>query len=78
MCAYCPWRKRSDETMRAGLDLLYERLLTFGYPRAGIEWLKRHRLSVILVLAFASWLLLLALIWAGVWYFQASMGNLRS
>lgn len=64
--------------MRAGLDQLYERLLTFGYPRAGIDWLKRHRLSVILVLALACWVLLLGLIWGGVWLYQTSVGNLRS
>ncbi|WP_332687214.1 hypothetical protein [Devosia sp.] len=66
------------QTMRAGLDQLYERLLTFGYPRAGIDWLKRHRLPVILVLAFVCWALLLALIWGGVWLYQTSVGNLPS
>lgn len=64
--------------MRAGLNLLYERLLTFGYPKAGIDWLKRHRLSVILFLAFACWVLLLGVIGAGVWFYQTSVGNLRS
>jgi hypothetical protein len=64
--------------MRARLDLLYERLLTYGYPRAGIDWLKRHRVTVILFLAFACWVALLALIWAGMWFYQTSVGNLRS
>lgn len=39
-------------------------LLALGYPRSGVDWLRRHRLSVIIVLALLAWLLFLGIGWA--------------
>lgn len=62
--------------MRAGLDQLYETLLTFGYPPAGIDWLKQHRLSVIIALAVLCWIVLLAAVVGAAWFFSAALGSL--
>jgi hypothetical protein len=61
--------------MRVGLGQLFQSVMSRGYPRAGIDWIKRHRLPLILIAAVACWALLLAFILAGVWYFQAATGN---
>jgi hypothetical protein len=45
------------------MDRVYNVLLSLGYPRAGIDWLRRHRLLTILVLAALSWLPVIALVW---------------
>ncbi len=37
------------------LDRLYELLAVAGYPPKAIDWLRRHRLSAILILAFIAW-----------------------
>ncbi|WDQ98332.1 hypothetical protein PSC71_14010 [Devosia sp. J2-20] len=38
-------------------------LLAIGYPRQGVDWLRRHRLWVILVLAVLAWLPVIGLVW---------------
>jgi len=45
------------------MDRIYELLLSVGYPRAGIDWLKRHRLLTIAVLAALAWLPVIVAIW---------------
>jgi len=62
--------------MRAALGQIYERLVTFGYPKVGIDRVKQHRLPIIIVLAAAGWILLLAMIVGAMWFYQAVSGSL--
>jgi hypothetical protein len=48
------------------LERIYQLLLTAGYPVRGVDWLRRHRLGTIIVLAIASWALFIAIGWM-VW-----------
>ena len=41
------------------LERVYRILLAVGYPDAGIDWLRRHRLATIVLLAGLSWIVLL-------------------
>jgi hypothetical protein len=61
--------------MRAAFGQLYERLRTLGYPKAGIDWMQRHRLSVVVALAVACWVFLLGCIMGAAWLYQALAGN---
>jgi hypothetical protein len=45
------------------MDRVYNVLLSLGYPREGIDWLRRHRLLTITVLAALAWLPVIALVW---------------
>ncbi len=45
------------------MERLYDWLLAAGYPKQGIDWLRRHRLSIIIVLAALSWVPVVALVW---------------
>lgn len=45
------------------MDLVYRMLAAAGYPQEGIDWLKRHRLAVIVVLALAAWALVFGIGW---------------
>ncbi len=56
--------------MLTRLDDIYRLLETWGYPRQGIDWLRRHRAWVIVGLALLAWGVLIATIWlvtATVW-----------
>ena len=44
-------------------------LIAMGYPRQGVDWVRRRRLPVIVALACLSWLLLIGLGWAVVQLF---------
>lgn len=48
------------------LERIYQMLLTAGYPMEGVDWLRRHRASLIILLAIASWALFIAIGWL-VW-----------
>lgn len=49
------------------MDRVYEILLSLGYPREGIDWLRRHRLGIILVLALLAWLPVIGVVWLFLW-----------
>lgn len=52
------------------MERVYLMLQAFRYPSEGIDWLRRRRLLVILVLAVAAWALFIGLAWLGVlWLF---------
>jgi hypothetical protein len=46
------------------MDRLYRLLEAAGYPSDAIDWLRRHRLAVILVMAVASWIPVAVLVYA--------------
>ncbi len=48
---------------------IYELLLELGYPPSGIDWLRRHRLPAIIVMALLSWALFLIVGWLIWWAF---------
>lgn len=48
------------------MERIYQLLLTAGYPVRGIDWLRQHRLPVIVALATGSWAVLIGLGWV-VW-----------
>ena len=65
--------------MRAGLDNIYQRLETWGYPRVAIDWLRGHRLVAIIGLAIACWALVLGVGWLAfglVWWLVSQIGAL--
>ena len=43
------------------MEALFRRLEAWGYPREALEWLRRHRLLAIVILAVASWFCFLVL-----------------
>jgi hypothetical protein len=45
------------------MERVYSWLLAAGYPKAGIDWMRRHRAAVIVALALASWGLFIGLGW---------------
>lgn len=45
------------------LERIYQLLLTAGYPVQGVDWLRRHRLATIIVLAIAAWMLFIGIGW---------------
>jgi hypothetical protein len=48
--------------MSTGLERFYRRLEAWGYPQTGTDWLRRHRLGVIVALAILSWILAIVLL----------------
>jgi hypothetical protein len=48
------------------VERIYQLVLAAGYPPEGVEWLRRHRLPVILFLAVACWALLIGIVWV-IW-----------
>ena len=48
------------------VERIYQLLLTAGYPERGIDWLRQHRLPVIVALAIGSWAVVIGLGWV-VW-----------
>jgi len=51
------------------MDRIFDMLLAAGYPRVGVDWLRRRRLLVIIVLAGVSWALFIGLGWLAVGLF---------
>tara|TARA_R110002020_G_scaffold475790_1_gene712328 strand:+ start:4997 stop:5203 length:207 start_codon:yes stop_codon:yes gene_type:complete len=43
------------------VEVIFRRLEAWGYPAAGLAWLRRRRLLVIIILAILSWICFLAL-----------------
>lgn len=48
------------------MDRIYQFLLTAGYPAEGVDWLRQHRLLVIVGMAVAAWALFIGAGWL-VW-----------
>jgi hypothetical protein len=48
--------------MGTGLEKIYRHLEAWGYPQQGIDWLRRHRLPVIVILAALSWITFVAVL----------------
>ena len=57
---------RQVKQTSAGLEFIYRRLEAWGYPRAGVDWLRRRRLLVIVVLAALCWVVCIALVMAAL------------
>lgn len=51
------------------MERLYRTLLWLGYPEAGVKWLRRHRLYVIVLLAILAWVPVVAIVWLLMWMF---------
>ena len=49
------------------MERVYQLLLAAGYPVQGIDWLRRHRLATIVVMAIAAWALFIGLGWL-IWW----------
>lgn len=45
------------------MERIYGWLLAAGYPQAGIDWLRRLRLPIIMILALVAWVLVLVAGW---------------
>jgi len=45
------------------MERLYDWLISAGYPREGVDWLRRHRLAVIVMLAALAWVPVLVALW---------------
>ncbi|WIJ23925.1 hypothetical protein [Devosia sp. RR2S18] len=45
------------------LERLYEVLRRWGYPEQGLDWLRRHRLPIIVAMALLSWALFVGVGW---------------
>jgi hypothetical protein len=58
--------KGSDTSGDRLVDRFYQLLLDAGYPSEGIEFLRRHRLATIIVMALAAWGVVIGLGWL-VW-----------
>jgi hypothetical protein len=44
------------------VERIYRRLEAWGYPLPAIDWLRRHRLPVIVILAAISWVIVVAVL----------------
>ncbi|MBD8064829.1 hypothetical protein IC608_04985 [Devosia sp. PTR5] len=45
------------------MDRIYDWLLAAGYPREGVDWIRRHRLLVLVALAILAWLPVVLIVW---------------
>ena len=45
------------------MERVFTWLLAVGYPKSGVDWLRRLRLPVLIVLIVLSWLLFVGLGW---------------
>lgn len=45
------------------MDQILGWLLAAGYPKSGVDWIRKRRMPIIVLLGILSWCLLLALIW---------------
>lgn len=52
--------------LESGVERVYQMLLTAGYPTEGVNWLRRHRLAALIVMAVAAWALFIGAGWL-VW-----------
>jgi hypothetical protein len=45
------------------MERVYRMLLAVGYPREGVDWIRKHRLAVIIAMAIAAWALFISVGW---------------
>lgn len=45
------------------MERVYQLLLIAGYPAQGVDWLRQHRLSAIVIMAIAAWALFIVVGW---------------
>ena len=45
------------------MERVYDALLSLGYPAAGVNWLRRYRLHIIVLLAIVAWLPIIGAAW---------------
>jgi len=45
------------------MEQVFAWLLAVGYPKAGVDWLRRRRAAIIIVLALLSWALFIGAGW---------------
>ena len=45
------------------MERVYQLLLAAGYPQEGIDWMRKHKLTVIIAMAIAAWALFIAVGW---------------
>jgi hypothetical protein len=45
------------------MERVYRILLAVGYPLEGVDWMRRHRLAVIVAMAIAAWALFISIGW---------------
>ncbi len=45
------------------MERIYEILLEWGYPSRAVDWLRRYRLPIVLLMGLLSWVLLISLGW---------------
>lgn len=45
------------------MERVYDALLSLGYPAAGVNWLRRYRLHIIVLLAIVAWLPIIGAVW---------------
>ncbi|MGV8830522.1 MAG: hypothetical protein ACOH2N_00985 [Devosia sp.] len=45
------------------MERAFKWLLAAGYPRPAIDWLRRHRLAIIIVLGILAWVPVILLVW---------------
>jgi hypothetical protein len=64
--------------MHTRIDNLYRLIETWGYPRAGTDWLRRHRVWFIVILACLAWAAFVLVGWAAIavltWFFDSVIG----
>jgi hypothetical protein len=53
------------------MERVYDALLSLGYPAAGVDWLRRLRLHIIVLLAILAWLPIIAVVRVLMWFFGA-------
>jgi len=53
------------------MERVYGTLLSLGYPAAGVNWLRRYRLHIVLLLAILAWLPVIAAVRLLMWFFGA-------
>ena len=61
---------KNDQAMGVGMERIFKRLERWGLPLESLEWLRRRRLLVIVVIALVGWIAALAVGLAA--YFVAS------
>lgn len=60
---------KNDQAMGVGMERIFKRLERWGIPLESLDWLRRRRLLVIVVIALVGWIAALAVGFAA--YFVA-------
>ena len=57
------------------MERLYSRLEAWGYPRVGVDWLRRRKLLTIAILGALSWVLFM-IVFFGLSYLASELADL--